>query len=391
MREGWELKKIEDIGILSSGNSINAKVKEDKYLGFTGGIPYIATKDISYDRHINYDNGIRISDYSNFRIAKRNSVLICAEGGSAGRKIGITNQDICFVNKLFSLETSKSVLGKFVFFWYQTECFQNSFKGSLTGIIGGVSKKKFQMLKIPIPPIQEQKQIIAILDQSFAAIDQAKTNIEKNIENAKELMLSARNRIFIKLQNESLNVELPYVCDDIFAGGDVPKNNYSKEKTDKYVIPIIANAVKNNGLYGFTDRARVKKPSLTIAARGSGTGHTEIRIEPFFPIVRLIVLTPNSDKVLLEFLKYSILNLDILRSGSAIPQLTIPMIKKYSVPLPDLYRQGEIVAILNSIDNEIDNYVIKKQRELSIIEDLKKSILQKAFSGELTNKENGLT
>ena len=176
---------------------------------------------------------------------------------------------------------------------------------------------------------------------------------------------------------------LETVCSKIFAGGDAPKENFSKVMTDEYPIPIYANAVKNRGLYGYTNIARVNKPSISISARGSGTGHTELRLHPYFPIVRLIVLIPNSDFIELRFLKYVINNLDILRSGSAIPQLTVPMIKKYKIYIPNITKQKKLIEELDSLFIEIQKIEKVYQQKLNNLEELKKSILQKAFRGEL--------
>jgi type I restriction enzyme S subunit len=99
--KGWEVKRLSEIGKVYNGNSINEKVKKENYQGIEVGLPYIATKDISYESEIDYDNGVKIpfEEKSAFKIAPENTVLICAEGGSAGRKIGFTNQQVCFGNK----------------------------------------------------------------------------------------------------------------------------------------------------------------------------------------------------------------------------------------------------------------------------------------------------
>ena len=157
-------------------------------------------------------------------------------------------------------------------------------------------------------------------------------------------------------------------------------------KTEKFNIPIIANAVENNGLYGYTNLTRVNYPSITIAARGSGTGHTEIRTESFYPIVRLIVLIPKAKVINLNFLKYSIQNLTITRSGSAIPQLTVPMIKGYVIPLPKVEEQKSIVDKLDALQGQMKNLECSYRQKLNGLEELKKSILQKAFNGELKEK-----
>jgi type I restriction enzyme S subunit len=75
-----------------------------------------------------------------------------------------------------------------------------------------------------------------------------------------------------------------------------------------------------------------------------------------------------------------------MRSGSAIPQLTVPMIKGYSIPMPDLTIQSQIVESLNKLEKQLVDYKSRLNQKLLELDELKKSILQKAFAGELTNK-----
>lgn len=127
-------------------------------------------------------------------------------------------------------------------------------------------------------------------------------------------------------------VKIETIAKDLFAGGDAPKTNFSKTKTVKFQIPIYSNGYENKGLYGFTDTAIVKEPCVTISARGT-LGYTEIRTEPFVPIVRLIVLIPNN-LIDLHYLKMVLSEVDFIDSGSVIPQLTIPNIQSIKIPLP---------------------------------------------------------
>ena len=127
-----------------------------------------------------------------------------------------------------------------------------------------------------------------------------------------------------------MNVKLEEVCKRIYAGGDVPKDRYSEIKTEKYQIPIYANAEKDEGLYGYTDEAREKDLSITVAARGT-IGYTAIRKEPFLPVVRLITVVPDTEKISVRYLYYALRNCKPQSSGTSIPQLTVPDIKKNSV------------------------------------------------------------
>ncbi len=243
----------------------------------------------------------------------------------------------------------------------------------------------FRKLEIHYPnSLPEQQRIVSILDDSFAAIAKAKANAEQNLKNAKELFESYLQGVFENGNWEKKTID--EVCNEIFAGGDAPKNNFSLESNEKHNIPIYANAVKDRGLYGFTDFARVTKPCVTISARGSGTGHTELRNEPFLPIVRLIVCIPDTNQMSTEFLKYTIDNLVIQRSGSAIPQLTVPMIKDYKIPVPTIEEQKQLIEKAESLRAETQKLEAIYQQKLNDLEELKKSILAKAFKGELTGK-----
>ncbi len=251
------------------------------------------------------------------------------------------------------------------------------------GVKPGINRNEVYDLDVPFPPLKEQKRIVSILEEAFAAIDKAKVNAEKNLENARELIEMASQALFNDLSDEA-NVPIASVCKQIFAGGDAPQGNFSLLPTEKYKYPVIANAIKDNGLYGYTDFSIVNEPSITIAARGSGTGHIEIRKESFVPIVRLLVLVPNIDRVTLGYLKYAMKNLKILSNGSAIPQLTVPMIKGYSIALPTLTVQQSVVKKLNLLSRQCVEAKTIYEKKLICLQELKKSILQKAFAGELT-------
>ncbi|WP_341492355.1 restriction endonuclease subunit S [Mesomycoplasma ovipneumoniae] len=84
------------------------------------------------------------------------------------------------------------------------------------------------------------------------------------------------------------------VCKEIYAGGDIPKEDFSKIKTPKYNVPIFTNGTNENALYGYTNKARTIETAITISARGT-IGFSEKREAPFYPAVRLIVAVPNNN------------------------------------------------------------------------------------------------
>ncbi len=257
----------------------------------------------------------------------------------------------------------------------------------MVNITGGtavptLSQKNLGLIEILIPPLEEQKQIVAKLDQVFEAIDKAKANATKNLENAKQLFQSKLNEIFSQKGDGWVEKNIVDICDRIFAGGDKPEK-VSKFRTNELNIPIFSNGEKNKGLYGYTDIARVDKQSITISGRGT-IGYSEVRKTPFVPIVRLITIIPNIEIININFLHYGVQNIDFVNSGSSIPQLTVPMVKSYSIPVPPLEEQKQIVAKLDVLSQQTQSLEFKYQKELESLEELKKSILQKAFSGELS-------
>lgn len=164
------------------------------------------------------------------------------------------------------------------------------------------------------------------------------------------------------------------VAKDIFAGGDVPKDRFSEIATDKYKIPIFANAEKDNGLHGYTDVARVSVPCVTIAARGT-IGFTVKRMEPFLPVVRLITVIPNKEKITLDYLYYALRNCRPKYRGTSIPQLTVPDIKKYSFEIVEVPKQEKITRILDKIEQLIE----MKKRQIECYNNLIKARFVEMF------------
>ena len=168
----WMLSTLDSVSNLYTGNSINSTEKK-KYFSGVDGINYIATKDVNFDNTINYDNGIRIPDnyLSKFKISYFNSVLLCLEGGSAGRKIGLLKQDVCFGNKLCNLSFYYGE-NKFLYYFLQSPQFLSDFQENKSGIIGGVSKNNLGNILIPVLPRNEQMRIIQEIDLLFQKVSQ---------------------------------------------------------------------------------------------------------------------------------------------------------------------------------------------------------------------------
>jgi len=381
MKAGWQMKCLGDVTKVGAGNS----APQGEQLFKDGMYPFFRTSDAG---RIRLGDIYESSDYLNeegikgLRLFPAGTILFPKSGASTflNHRVMLGVDGYVSSHLATIVADNAKIHERFLFYFLTTISAQDLVQDHA---YPSLNLPIISAIEVPLPPLPEQQRIVTILDEAFAGIATATANAEKNLANARELFNNTKREVFENLESVEIKVPLASVCNEMFAGGDAPKDNFSIKKTEKFNIQIIANAVKNNGLYGFTDLTRVSEPSITIAARGSGTGHTEIRYEPFFPIVRLIVLTPNTSLTTLEFLKLAIQNLVILSNGSAIPQLTIPMIKEYSISLPSILKQQAIVQKLDELSSETKKLEAIYQQKLIALDELKKSILNQAFSGQL--------
>jgi type I restriction enzyme, S subunit len=401
MKEGWEKKKLGEIGRIYNGNSINEKIKKEKYLGIQDGFPYIGTKDVGYDYHIDYDNGVRIpfDEASMFKVAPDDTVFVCAEGGSAGRKIAYTNQDVCFGNKLFALTTLENVCSKFVFYYYQSNIFKRQFNKSLTGIIGGVSMNKFKELFIPLPSHSEQKRIVSILEKAFDAIEKAKTNAEENLKNSKELFESYLNNIFVNKGDDWEDKKLGEILTIRRGGSPRPISKYLTSSPDGLNWIKISDATASNK-YILETKEKINKEGLSksrevkegdlILSNSMSFGRPYIMKTSGCIHDGWLVLKQEGEKILdAEFLYYLLSSrfvfeqFNYLAAGSTVRNLNINLVSSVKVSFPLLSQQKSVVKKLNSLNSKTQKLEVIYQKKIEALEEMKKSLLQKAFNGEL--------
>jgi len=326
----------------------------------------------------------KFDEMSRFEVFPNDLIMSCS--GTMGKiaivpdgiKRGIINQ------ALLKLTPNNNVSNKYLR-WLITSSY---FQKKINELSGGAAIQNvpsvsiLKKIKIPLPPLPTQQKIVAKLDKIFAEIDKAITVTEANINNFKILFKNYLDNFFDN-NHDLISMPLEDVCEELFAGGDVQKNRFSKFKTSKFFVPIFSNGEKNSGLYGFTDIARVTKPSVTISARGT-IGYSEVRYEPFYPAIRLIVATPKTDLIELDYFKYAIKNCKFISSGTSIPQLTIPHIKNYKIKFPQSKEKQKIIlSKITNFDLNINQIVLSNSKKLIQLSKLKNSILEQAFNGQL--------
>ncbi len=154
---------------------------------------------------------------------------------------------------------------------------------------------------------------------------------------------------------------------DIFfitAGGDLSKPHYSNTKQSDFNYPIYSNTIEKKGLYGYSSFFIIKNKSITITSRGT-IGVAFFRDYPYVPIGRLLVLQPKISNIDCRFYaEYINSKVKFNTEQTTIPQLTIPKVALYEIPLPPLNEQIAIANILSDLDHylyTLDALILKKE------------------------------
>ena len=217
-------------------------------------------------------------------------------------------------------------------------------KASFGGAVQNLNAEIVRSLVLPVPPLEVQHEIVRILD-SFTLLT---AELTAELTARKKQYEYYRDELLLRDKSISLRT-IDSLC-KVSAGGDAPRDFMSKVKTDEYTIPIISNGIGENALYGYTNEAKIDKPSVTVAARGT-VGYTEYRDYPYVPIIRLLSLIPNNTEELdTKFLYYCLQGKEYTVPATGIPQLTVPMIKQVEIPLPNIDIQRRIVSVLDNFE-----------------------------------------
>jgi len=306
-------------------------------------------------------------------------LCIAEDGGSWGFMqtcAKIYNEKVWVNNHAHVLTAKEEIVLEYLMYYLNFTDLSLHINGATRGKL---TKSSLNNIKVPLPPLEEQKKIAAILDAADEYRQKTKALINKYDQLTQSLFLDMFGDPVTNSKGWIKKTVLE-IAKTLFAGGDVPKNYFSKERNEDYNIPIYSNGLNEKALYGFTNIAKVHEESVTLSARGT-IGHPEVRKAPFYPIIRLIVITPKTDIVLAEYLKRALSFLEYRKGGTSIPQLTVPMVKNKEVLTPPIELQNHFAEKVAQIEKQ------KQQAEASLVkaEELFSSLLQRAFKGELTN------
>lgn len=370
--------KINDIGEVVSGGTPSTSKNEYWY----GDISWITPKDLSSYGDIYISRGERnISqeglDNSSARLVPKNTVLMTSRAPIG--YIAIADNDLSTNQGFKSLICNEEICHyKYFYYWLKLNIkyiINNSNGSTFKEISGGT----FKNLEISLPALNEQKKISSILWN----IDEKISVLKKINKNLLQIAKTIFKNWFIEFEpfggtqpKDWKLSSLDEIC-DLNAGGDKPEI-VSDEKTDSCVYPIYSNGLDKEGLYGYTNQAKIFDECVTVSARGT-IGFVCLRHEPYVPIVRLISVIPNKGKISAKFLYLSLERLNILGTGTTQQQLTVPDFKKTEILLPPY----NIIESFTDKINPIFDQIWLQEKEIIELSKLRDTLLPKLMSGEI--------
>lgn len=240
-----------------------------------------------------------------------------------------------------------------------------------------ISKNKMMDIEMPIPSIDEQKQI----GEYFRNLDNLITLHQRKYDKLTNVKKSMLEKMFPKNGSNVPEIrfkgfteaweqrKLGDIASDMVAGGDIDKDLILAEGQ----YPVIANALTGDGIVGYYDKEyRVNAPAVTVTGRGD-VGHAKARLVNFTPVVRLLSVKSEHD---VFFLENAINTLKIVIESTGVPQLTVPQLAKYEVAFPRQLDEEEHIGVFFK---QLDHLITLHQRELEKLKNIKKSCLENMF------------
>ena len=393
--EGWEVKKLEDIAKINYGYTEKAYFDEI-------GPKFLRITDIQ-------DNGVEWSkvpfckcsesDLSKYKL-ETGDIVFARTGATTGKSHLLNNpQNSVFASYLIRLKliSKNDFVPEFISYYFQTKAYWDKINAGMSGSAqGGFNASKLGELLFSFPKsVAEQKRIVAILDEAFASIAKAKESAEKNLKNANEIFESYLQNVFENKGEEWETKTLGEVCKVI--GGGTP----SKANDDFYAGDIRWATVRDMKGEIITDTEHkitedaVKNSSTNVIPKGNVIIATRVGLGKICLIAHdtainqdLRGVIPNNLKILsVEFLYrwFKSIAHKIVEhgTGATVQGVKLPFVKSLPIPLPPISEQQSIVAKLDALSTETKKFEAIYNQKLADLEELKKSILQKAFEGEL--------
>jgi len=406
VKAGWERKKLGDVSAITYGYTESASFEEV-------GPKFLRITDIQDDR-VNWSDvpycKIDSAELPKYRLTT-GDIVFARTGATTGKSFLVNEPpNAVFASYLIRLRLlDKELLPEFVSLYFQSADYWQSIKNGSSGSAqGGFNASKLAELILPTPPLPEQHRIVAILDAAFDGIATAKANAEQNLQNARALFESHLQKVFMEQgdgwEKRRLGDENLLEMIDGDRGANYPKTtdflddgpclflNTKNVRPDgfEFESTMFISEEKDRQLR----KGKLKRGDVVMTTRGTigniGLYSDDVPFDNIRINSGMLIFRTNQRELLPPYL-FEILRSGIVKdqirkftTGAAQPQLPIKTLVNFSIPVPvTLAAQAVLIKTIHAIEPETQRLESLYRQKLAALEELKKSLLHRAFSGAL--------
>jgi type I restriction enzyme S subunit len=377
MRQGWEIKTIGTVCKVIAGQSPEGKFYNDN----GNGLPFYQGKKEYGEKYIGEPTTWTTKVTKE---AEANDILMSVRAPVG--PINFATQKICIGRGLAAIRATKLIDKEFLFNFLLKH--ESEIVGNTGAVFNSINKAQIEAIEIPLPPLPEQQRIVAILDEAFAAIAKAKANAEQNLKNAKELFESYLQGVFENKGEGWEEKTLGEVCE--FRNGAAHEQHIDED--GKYIL-VNSKHISSDGEKGKRTNSALSPLYVGDIAFVMSDVPNGKALAKCFLVDRNNTYTLNQRIGAIrskmfddEFLVYQFNRHKYLLSfnnGENQTNLRKNDILNCPLYLPKMVEQQTIVQKLDALSIETKKLETIYQQKINDLEELKKSVLQKAFNGEL--------
>lgn len=406
MKEGWSVKTLDDVSLIKGRIGYRGYTKNDLVNNGEGAIS-LSPSNIR-DNKLSFENCTYISwdkYHESPEIMINEGDIIFCKTASIGKMALVEYlPEKATLNPQFVVLKNINCNNKYLYYFMSSE----DFNKQVSNIIGGtsiptLSQKNLGSLKLPFPPLPEQQRIVSIIDKAFEAIDKAIENTQKNLQNAKELFESYLNSVFENGGEGWGNYRLKEITLKIGSGATPSggQENYKEHGISLIRSMNVYDLQFNSDKLAFIDdeQARLlnnvtlEEGDVLLNITGASIARCCVVPNSYLPArvnQHVSILRPNPAMINSFFLNlmltaryYKNQLLFTGEQGSTRQALTKLQLESFQIKMPSMEEQLDIVEETEQIKIESQKIQSLYQQKLRDLEELKKSILNKAFAGEL--------
>lgn len=383
--EKWEEKTLGEVCTITAGQS-----PESQFYNTEGnGLPFYQGKKEFTNKYIGAPT-VWTTKITKEALAGDILMSVRAPVGS----INYATQKCCIGRGLASIRKSEKISNDFLFYYLLS--MQEEIGGHDGAVFNSISRNEIATLKIKLPLLSEQQRIVGILDEVFENIEKAKQNTLQNLNNAKELSNTKLNKLINKL-SEKYNV-LPLKDITTKLGDGLHGTPQFNDNGNIYFVNgnnlndgriIIKSDTKLTTEEEYNKYKKDLNETTVLVSINGTVGNVA-----FYNNEKIILgksacyfnLKENISKQYIKqliqsnyFLNYANKN----ASEMTIKNVSLAAMRNFPVPLPPLQEQKEVANCINEFNKQTKKLEQIYTQKLQDLDELKQSILQKAFNGEL--------